>query len=282
MKWPILGIGLIILVTLGLTPNQSKSGGKIAFHSNRDGEFGIYLINSDGTGLRKISGSPSGDFNPSFSPDGKRVAFERGGDIWVMEADGSNQVNLTNTPSIREECPSFSGDGKKVAFGSDEGGRMGVYIINLDGTGRKRLTDIDSDASCPSFSGDGRWIAYNTDRDGTMEIYIMKTDGSGKIRLTANSGNNMDPAFSFDSKRIAFSSNREGRLGIYLMNRDGSDQRRLTRGQLHDIQPAFSRDGTMVAFERGWDIFVISSNGGIEVNLTRNPAFKNGGPSFGP
>lgn len=179
------------------TPAATRNGKLVAFVSTRDTEkYQIYVMDRDGSGLRRLTTDNSvGYFNPQFSPDGKRIVYyaEKGDgldQIWVMNADGSDQKLLTNNIG-HNIFPSWSQDGKHIVFSSSkrdknsEGSYVDgsyLYIMNSDGTGLKKIGDIKSFFARPS--PDGKRIAYISGRFPTTNIFIANIDGSSPVQIT--------------------------------------------------------------------------------------------------
>ena len=212
---------------------------KLAFASNRDGNFEIYSMNADGSGQTRLTANPAFDATPSFSADGTKIAFASSrtgnGDIYVMNADGGGQTRLTTSTAI-DGFPAFSPDGTKIAFTSGRTGNGDIYVMNADGSGQTRLTTSAAIDSSPDWSIDGSKLAFTSNRDGNFEIYSMNPDGSGQTRLTNNPAFDGDPAF-LSTGKIAFAGNRDGNFEIYSMNADGSGQTRLTVNPAVEISP---------------------------------------------
>jgi Tol biopolymer transport system component len=217
-----------------------KANGKIAFASNSDGNFEIYVMNSDGSGQTRLTSNNARDKHPRWSPDGTKIAFssDRDGnyEIYVMNADGSGQTRLTNN-NTEDARPSWSPDGSKIAFNSMRDGNNEVYIMNADGSGQTRLTNNNSGNHRPSWSPDGSKIIFESNRDGNAEIYVMKPDGSGQTRIINNNAKDEHPFWSPDGTKITFNSDRDGNAEIYVMNADGSGQTRLTSNNASDEDP---------------------------------------------
>jgi choice-of-anchor C domain-containing protein len=260
------------------------TNGKIAFASQRDGNYEIYVANPDGSGPTRLTNATSDDLQPVWSPDGTKIAFtslrDQNGqhEIYVMNADGSNQTRLTNNTFL-DLNPSWSPDGTKIAF---EGGAQGasgqeIYVMNPDGSGITRITNNNDSDFDPTWSPDGTKIAFTSTRfdPGTQsnyELWVMNADGSGATRLTNNPANDLEPAWSPDGTRIAFRSNRDGgKIEIYVMNADGTGPKRLTNNADDDRSPAWSPDGTQIAFSslRGnsFDIYVMNADGSGQKTL---------------
>lgn len=146
--------------------------GRIVFASDRGGNMDIWVMNFEGSNAVQLT------TDPAFSPDGTTILFESertGGekDIWIMDADGGNQTALTTDPA--KDCdPAWSQDGARVAFCSNRHGTDDLFMMNPDGSEQVRLTDWDSEESDPTWSPDGGMIAFETDHTGDWEIYILE------------------------------------------------------------------------------------------------------------
>ena len=200
------GTGLSKFVENGDVPVWSPDGKKIAFMSDRDtpGTFQIYVINSDGSGLKQLTnvqrtGSAAGIGTYSWSPNGARIVFstDRDGnrEVYTMNADGSNPVNLTRDKSY-DDSPVWSPTGKLIAFVSDRSGVPGIYVMNEDGTNVIRLSQGLPIAVLPRWSADGTQIAFVSD-DGNenQDIYRVSPDGSGLVNLTRNPAQDTFPVW---------------------------------------------------------------------------------------
>ena len=126
-------------------PSWSPDGSRIVFHSNRDGNGEIYVMNADGAEIRRLTHHEASDGDPSWSPDGTKILFDsdRGGtfDIWVMNADASDPRQLTEGPG-RDLAPAWSPDGERIAFMSDQVGAFQIYVMDADGGNQRRMTMI--------------------------------------------------------------------------------------------------------------------------------------------
>ncbi len=149
-------------------PSYSPDGTQIAFRGDLDlvepsGDEEIYVMNADGTNVRQLTSNADFDSAPSWSPDGRRILFERAPagtftpgteapekDIYVMDADGTHVRRLTDSPGL-DEGPEFSPDGTKIAFSSDRDGQQEIYVMDADGSNPRRLTDNPARDESPDW-----------------------------------------------------------------------------------------------------------------------------------
>ena len=193
-------------------------------------------------------------------------------EIYVMDAEGHNQVRLTHHPAVDVQ-PSWSPNGRWIAFVSNRnGGNFQIYLMDSNGKNLIRLTDGAWNQN-PAWSPNGRQIAFeSTAGESNLDIYVIGTDGRHQTRLTGAPRSNAMPTWSPDACRIAYSSWLGGRAEIYVMDADGENQKRLTHNLVNERELSWSPDGSEIAFA-SWDgegtvISVIGADGENRKNLT--------------
>ena len=294
-------------------PDGSGRATQLLFASNRrlEGEYNRALevhsldletgevvnLSSALTGLPKSDGSFPDSLEalyftrrseqPARSPDGTRIAFSSVRDwnteIYVMDADGGNPVNLTRDDAY-DRGPAWSPDGQRIAFERSGGGGRGpqIFVMNADGSGVERLTH-DPQASwglSPAWSPDGSSIACWCGRSGEEGIFIMDPV-SGDMRLVSPEGQFAgQPSWSPDGAWIAYvvlDLDKVDVSHLWVMAADGSGARQLTFAEAWDETPTWSPDGTRIAFARlvdvetRYDIYILSVEGGVEERVTDDP-----------
>jgi TolB protein len=201
-------------------PSWSPDAETIA--CSRDGD--IWVMDADGSNPRNLTNYEGAEWmgeGPAWSPDGQYIAFSsnRAGriagqayatDIFVMNADGSDPRNLTDSAAY-DTAPAWSPDGSHIAFQSDRDANWPeIYVMAADGSKPRNLTNHEGYDGNPAWSPDGSTIAFDRDQDGNREIYLMAADGSNVRRLTDREGMDGLPTWSPDGRYIAFQSDRGG------------------------------------------------------------------------
>lgn len=183
-------------------PTWKSDSTKIAFYTNRTGNWEVFVMDSDGSNQTNLTGNAGSDRYPAWSPNGTKIAFQStrdGGlpnnaEIYVMNPDGSNQTRLTNNSAI-DSSFIWSPNSSKIAFMSFRDGTWEIYVMNPDGSGQTRLTNNTVLEGRLTWSPDSLYIAYEAQPASTSYIYKVSIDGSGgETKLTT--GYDTSPSWS--------------------------------------------------------------------------------------
>lgn len=247
----------------------SPDGRHIAFTTYRYGGWKIAVAEIDGSNARRLTQDPQYAYDASWSPDGRQLVYRRivnnggayfrgKGDIFLINADGSGNRNLTNDESEHARNPAFSPDGSRIVYDAFVGENLHIAIMNADGSNRARIGTGSDFAFAPSWSPDGIWIAHlRQDRDGYVDVWRMRQDGSGAENLTESRqkgihsiGNSIqhwqyETHWSPDGNWIAFTADysEKGNIDIYLVNPNTGQIARLTDHKSVDTHPFWYQTG---------------------------------------
>ena len=193
--------------TMSGLANVRESNTRIAFDSNRDGNWEIYSMNADGSDQRRLTNNIYDDNFPSWSPNSSQIVFstDRDGnvEVYIMNPDGSGQRRVTNS-RVNAKVPYWSPDGTRIIIESDMdpnlGGDVDIFAMDQDGSNQVRLTASTDAEGLPSWSPDGSLILFDWNR---MSISVMNSDGTGqKIVSTPLSFVDRQPAYEDRSRPV--------------------------------------------------------------------------------
>jgi PKD repeat protein len=273
-------------VTLSTSADVNVIKDRIVFQSNQHNEdedsLEVYIMDIDGSNVEKITniGGDGVRGIPGSSPDGRRIAFTDGSNLYIVNTDGSWMTSILSGKELWDL--SWSPDGSKIALEILEGNQWDIYVVDIDGSNLRQLTNNTADDMSPKWSPDGDKIVFVSTRDGNSELYIMNADGSNEQRVTNTDTWEWCPCWSPDGSEIYYTSiNLSGFFQYYSIKSikpDGSNERLVYGPNDRDIwYPSFSPDGNhfvcyvwMVNLDR--EIYKIDRNGSNPVQLTNNTA----------
>ena len=277
---------------IDFNPAISPDAKKLAFVSDRSGNRDIFIADLEwldghtqwiAKNLTNITNSSENDWTPAFSPIANQIIFSTyfpendNYDIFIMNDDGTQKENLTNTTSY-EKFPQFSPDGSFIIYQGWQKGKMEIFFTSLLDKNRINLTrninsnDIISHGN--AFSPDGQLIVFTSERDGDRNIYIMQTNGDNQEKITNHNSNDYEPSFSPDGQLIVFTSERDGNKEIYIYDLESKNISNLTKNSSDDWNPRFYYDSSKIIFQSkrdgNWEIYSMNYNGENQRNLTNH------------
>jgi Tol biopolymer transport system component len=280
------------------TPIVDPAARPLAFTSDRSGGYDLWLMSATGSDAAQLTTSPGAEGLPSWSPDGSRLAFmaaadlEGAGDICVVNADGTNLHNLTRTAGVTETSPAWSPDGTQIAYGTWEGNRQEIHVMDSTGRESRLITD---NGTWPSWSPDGDRLVFNASRGGAgqdpwttpQDLWTIAVDGSDRTLLAKEPSGLTEPAWSPDGLEVAFvSASGDAQASdptkwdenIFVMSAAGGVAHRVTSLPGNDHwPPAWSPDSARLAFtadgeDNVGEIFVVDLDSLRTTNLTDHSA----------
>jgi Tol biopolymer transport system component len=252
-------------------PRWAPDGERILFES----AHGLSVVNTDGSGERRLTSDDADYDEPSWSPDGRTIAFasrppRRTGQrptvdtaVYLINADGTGKHRATPR-SESTGSPEWSPDGDRIAFTRMQSGsrsanyRTDISVVDADGTHERRLTDGTGRATDLAWSPDGETVAFVLGpalpasglgcRYCGHDVAVVDADGRGQHRLTSARTGSTSPVWSPDGRRIAFLRFAPRGSAVFVMNADGSDQRQVTRSRSEQIATVWWPRSELLAY----------------------------------
>lgn len=236
--WPVAG------ATLAPGPRPDLPTLRLAYAAGYDGYLVPHTMAANGAEVQARGTAPALDGRVVWSPDGTRLAFSDGADIWELGA--FDAVQVTSTPGAAETWPTYAPDGTRIAF-VQSAGNAEIMVYSMVGGMLSNLTNSPAQETSPAWSPDGAQIAFVSDRDGTPELYAIPASGGAAVRLTNSPGTESAPAWSPDGTQIAFLTTGGDGVTTLAVIRLGGAPLSLTPAD--DVLAfAWSPDGSRLAY----------------------------------
>lgn len=283
----------VIVLVIDDTPLDGRGGGVFAIVSDASGEACIYVINADGSGMRKVTTEEGIESQPEWSPDGMRLSF-------AADYDGDNNIYVVDvldmeTGTFSEPLQltddggfmhSWSPDGNQIAFeNSWDETESRLFIMNSDGTNKNEIQNTNTFRQ-PVWSPDGTKIACVVSPAISANIMIMNIDGSNQVILTTTITDEVKaPAWSPDGTMIAFDRYTATTMGIGLINVDGTNARWLSQNGME--YPSFSPDSLHIVCDSGMtgnreQVYILKVDGSEELRVTNSSTYYSNEPAWRP
>lgn len=258
----------------------SPDGEQVAFASVREGSQDLYVAAVSTGEVRQLTNNNGNEYAPSWSPDGRRIAYSQATDegvgIWITAADGRGEPERLTPPEQNAEIPRWSPDGARIVYTGDGAGSRDIWIIEVTTRERTRVTQHPENEWHPDWSPDGRRIVFYTTWNGEMtEVYVVDADGANLRRITNNPAEDYAPVWGPDSRRVAFSSRREGSAtDIWIVDVDSGALTRVTHNASISGATQWFHDGRLVVMAKAPNaqIFAVDAQSGAVRKLTQGAA----------
>ncbi len=263
-------VSLVALALASSIAGAASSRPVIAYGSERGGPVLIAILGLNPGKQRVLRASNTGmDVEPSWSPDGNRIAFATSDssgqdfDIATMSPNGTNRKRITSGAAW-DEKPAWSPNGKWIAFSSDRDGNFDIYLVHPNGTGLHSLTSSTCEDTDPSWSPDGSQIAFTSRRGGFPHVWVMKADGTGKHKLLAARGGRR-PGHPTARRSPSSETTTATTRSTRSTPRARTSTQLTANTGIADDNPTWSPDSSMVAFSSNrmsdGDIFEMRDDG---------------------
>ena len=287
---PLL-LTLALLVALCLPGQLPSLPGRIAFQTDRDGNWEIYVMNPDGSGQARLTDHPAEDWLPRWLPapagaPGSYVVFvsNREGDwhLYLLDVDAARRSSPQLGPEwgLHRPQEGLARNDGFLAGASAVGERLAAILERARRGQPVRLTGETGDNWDPAPSPDGRRLAFSALSGGQRDVFLLDLETGETANLTRHPADDWLPAWAPGGGRLAFVSDRDGNMEIYLLDLESGQEANLTRHPADDWVPVWSPDPDRpegrIAFQSyrdgNWEIYLLDPASGAQTNLTNHPA----------
>ncbi|HXV76250.1 MAG TPA: Tol-Pal system beta propeller repeat protein TolB [Candidatus Polarisedimenticolaceae bacterium] len=249
---------------------------RISFVSTHGDDKEVYLMDYDGSRIRRLTTTNTINLTPAWSPDGNELAYVswrgRQPAVYVMSSDGK-LGELGIVASELSSAPDWSPDGRRLVYSADVEGNVELFVLDRLSGRNTRLTRHAAIETSPAYSPNGREIAFTSDRAGVPQIYLMDAEGVNVRRVSWTGDYNDSAAWSPSGDRLAYASRVDGFFQIVVLDLSTEQVTPLTAARAHNENPRWSPDGRHIVFasNRGgnYQIYTMRANGAEVRQLTR-------------
>jgi len=257
-----------------LTGEKGVFSTRVAYVTKAGSRFTLRIADADGEGGQVALASPEPIISPSWSPDGRELAYvsfeSQKAVVWVQDVATGKRRAVANFRGSNS-APAWSPDGQQMAVTLSRDGGSQIYVMSRNGENLRRLTTSAAIDTEPVFSPDGKTLYFVSDRGGGPQIYRMPVAGGGAERVTFAGSYNISPAISPDGRNLAYIARQGNAYRLVIMELGGSGSPRNLTETSEDERPSFAPNGRLIIYAtraQGRDVLMTTTlDGKIKTSL---------------